>query len=69
MESETLAPNEDQAAQLIRDAKNRRVEACASAVKAILAEHRCRLIAVPVIQQNGTIAAYPQLIAEDPTRD
>ncbi len=60
--------NESEAALLLKEAKNRRVAACADALKLLLAEHKCRLAAVPHIHE-GRIVAVPQLIAETPTDD
>ena len=49
------------ARQLLQDEQAKRETACAAAIQAVLAEHRCALLAVPSITQDGRIVARVEL--------
>lgn len=53
----------EQAAQLVEQDKQRRVQAVAEAAAAALREHKCDLVAVPVITPDGRITAQVQVVA------
>ena len=52
-----------EAAALVEQDKQRRVQAAAAAVQAALREHDCDLVAVPQIAPDGRIVAVVQIIA------
>jgi pyruvate/2-oxoglutarate dehydrogenase complex dihydrolipoamide acyltransferase (E2) component len=51
------------AAALLESDRQRREQAAAAAVAAVLKEHGCDLVAVPVIAPDGRIAAQVQVVA------
>ena len=52
-----------EAAALVEQDKQRRVEAAAAAVQAALREHGCDLVAVPQLTPDGRVVAVVQLVA------
>lgn len=56
-----MTPTE--AAQLVEQDKQRRVQAAAEAVQAALAEHGCDLVALPQFAPDGRVVAVVQLVA------
>ena len=56
-----MTPTE--AAALVEQDKQRRVQAAAEAVQAALREHGCDLLAVPQLSSDGRVVAVVQLIA------
>jgi len=54
----------EQARQAMADDEQRRMTAAAQAIKEVLAEHRCEIVAVPQIAQDGRIVAVVQVVAK-----
>ena len=52
-----------EAAALVEQDKQRRVQAAAEAVQAALREHGCDLVAVPQITPDGRVVAVVQIVA------
>jgi len=61
MSETTMTPTE--AAQLVEQDRQRRVQAAAEAVQAALRENNCDLLAVPQIAADGRVVAVVQLVA------
>ncbi len=59
--TETITPTE--AAALVAADKQRRINAAAEAVAAVLREHQCDLVAVPQITPDGRVVAVVQIVA------
>jgi hypothetical protein len=53
----------EQALQFVEEDRQQRIQAAAEAVQAVLAQHRCALVAVPQIAPDGRIVAVVQIVA------
>lgn len=56
-----MTPTE--AAQLVEQDKQRRVQAAAEAVQAALKQHECDLVALPQVTADGRVVAVVQIVA------
>ena len=53
-----------EAAVLVAADQQKRAQACGEAVAAMLREHGCDLVAVPVLTPDGRITAQVQVVAK-----